>query len=338
MSNCSFPRRISFGRLRVAGDGSCFFRSLAQALAVAYRGCLLEEQAETSLAKTLRHRVVTCLADNPGIFEWIKSINGLEDTDNVITPNISFSRYIDHMKKHRTYATHIEVMLAAKLFDLRICLMSNIEFDHEGTIIYVGSSHNLGKIMVNDNRGRRIFLHKEGLHYEPLIPKSVMRTSSRIKNIPDSFAFLHMPCDLNISGVMANNINTHLQKAMNEINRLKSSRTPLATQLANLTKLRNSINHRGARTLLNDRLYNIKRDMGKFDVSNTDFKEFVETLHRNNPNSKKYVNMIDQMMSNKTKRLTNNQRAILNVLKTNKQNENRHNKGLQQVRNMFRNL
>ena len=370
MSHCSLPQGIRFGRMSVAGDGSCFFRSLAQTLAVAYGGRILSTPKETAMSKVLRQKVVECIEKNACMFETFRRMGALDTSDRVIRNNMSLREYVDHMKKHRTYATTLEIMVAATLFDISICLMSDIEVDHEGTIIYVQSAHNLGTFQVinapQSRRSRRIFLLKDGLHYEPILPKSVLGRQPTNK-IP-TFPFLNADCPVfvfnsnpvvrnsqprnnarsnaqnnarnnaraNVYNNIRNDVHPNVYRAMTQINRLKSSRTPLATQLANLTKLRNSINNRGARTMLDNRLYDIKRNMGKYDVSDAEFQRFVNTLSQNAPRPKKFGDMIDNMLSNRTKRLTNNQRAILNVMRKN--HENWYKNKVKEVQNMLRKL
>ena len=203
-TGCEIPSNLK--EYAVEGDGSCFFRSVAQAMSVKHLNKMLSKDLETKVARYYRHRVVDFMKDsdiiekimgNPNLTKYLekKTLSNLGIQENNIS-NVAANKYVNGMKLNRTYVGPLEVLFTQFILNTKICLnamngnrhmytrIKYMEFPDQFLNNTRTKTHYMNKLSniekdLNTNKERKhmgvIYLNYKGnIHYNPYVPENLV--------------------------------------------------------------------------------------------------------------------------------------------------------------------
>tara|TARA_A100001015_G_C14727669_1_gene608561 strand:+ start:69 stop:788 length:720 start_codon:yes stop_codon:yes gene_type:complete len=168
--------------MSVAGDGACFFHSIAAILIkegnpIKINGKLIEEKTRGKLAIKLRAECVKWLRKN--LYYRIKGLDRTiseeilsEIEDGSLDKKINtLSKYLTYMSRYDSYAGQIEIYSMSNLLNrnIRVYIHNKRKFSNVGLGYEVKNKDIMDDIFLYHNLGKT---KSKGLHhFEPLYPK-----------------------------------------------------------------------------------------------------------------------------------------------------------------------
>ena len=175
-----------FHHVRVTGDGSCFFRSVATILITEKDGWFPNKQSAEAKTKLLRKQSVQWLQNNldykiKGTGLTIRSEIEEDLEYNVNGRNKTIQDYLDHMKTSSAYAGQIEIYAMAHILNrnIRVYIHNKDKFSNSGLGYQMNTQTDIMKdIFLYHNLRDRI--DKPGLHhFDSLYPKVKLAEESK---------------------------------------------------------------------------------------------------------------------------------------------------------------